>query len=72
MLLPVPDLSGALTRAVKFRWSIQPRKTTFLGWILLGPARLWTTARYAQVATTLIVDTSGPLDRLTLAVTPPS
>ena len=39
---------------------------------LLGHARLTTTARYTQVATTLIAGTCSPLDRLTLAVTPPS
>ncbi len=40
--------------------------------VLLGHARLSTTARYAQVATHLIADTTSPLDRLGLAVTPPS
>jgi hypothetical protein len=35
-------------------------------------ARLSTTARYTQVATHLIADTLSPLDRLSLAVTPPS
>ena len=40
--------------------------------VLLGHARLSTTARYTQVATTLIADTTSPLDRLSLAVTPPS
>lgn len=40
--------------------------------VLLGHARLSTTARYAQVATTLIADTVSPLDRLSLAVTPPA
>jgi integrase/recombinase XerD len=40
--------------------------------VLLGHARLSTTARYTQVATTLIADTISPLDRLSLAVTPPS
>ena len=40
--------------------------------VLLGHARLTTTARYTQVATTLIAGTCSPLDRLTLAVTPPS
>jgi integrase/recombinase XerD len=40
--------------------------------VLLGHARLSTTARYTQVATTLIADTTSPLDRLVLMVTPPS
>ena len=40
--------------------------------VLLGHARLSTTARYTQVATHLIADTASPLDRLRLAVTPPS
>jgi hypothetical protein len=31
-----------------------------------------TTARYTQVATTLIADTTSPLDRLSLMVMPPS
>jgi integrase/recombinase XerD len=39
--------------------------------VLLGHARLSTTARYTQVATTLIADTTSPLDRLSLMVTPP-
>jgi integrase/recombinase XerD len=39
---------------------------------LLGHRRLSTTARYTQVATTLIAGTESPLDRLSLAVTPPS
>jgi integrase/recombinase XerD len=39
--------------------------------VLLGHARLSTTARYTQVATHLIADTASPLDRLSLAVTPP-
>ena len=38
--------------------------------VLLGHARLSTTARYTQVATTLIADTASPLDRLSLAVMP--
>jgi integrase/recombinase XerD len=40
--------------------------------VLLGHARLSTTARYTQVATTLIADTASPLDRLNLAVMPPA
>ena len=40
--------------------------------VLLGHARLSTTARYTQVATTLIADTASPLDRLSLRVAPPS
>jgi integrase/recombinase XerD len=39
---------------------------------LLGHRRLSTTARYTQVATTLIAGTESPLDRLSLAVTPPT
>jgi len=40
--------------------------------VLLGHARISTTARYTQVATTLIADTTSPLDHLNLAVTPPN
>jgi site-specific recombinase XerD len=40
--------------------------------VLLGHAHLQTTARYAQVATTLIAATTSPLDRLNLAVTSPA
>jgi len=40
--------------------------------VLLGHARLSTTARYTQVATTLIADTTSPLDRLSLMVMPSS
>lgn len=39
--------------------------------VLLGHANLSSTARYAQVATNLIAATTSPLDRLSLAVTPP-
>jgi len=39
--------------------------------VVLGHAHLSTTARYAQVATNLIAGTTSPLDRLSLAVTPP-
>ena len=39
---------------------------------LLGHTRLSTTARYTQVATTVIAGTESPLDRLNLAVTPPN
>jgi integrase/recombinase XerD len=39
--------------------------------VLLGHANLSSTARYAQVATNLIAGTTSPLDRLSLAVTPP-
>lgn len=38
--------------------------------VLLGHARLSTTARYTQVATTLIAGTTSPLDRLGLAPGP--
>jgi site-specific recombinase XerD len=38
--------------------------------VLLGHARLSTTARYTRVATRLIADTTSPLDRLSLMVTP--
>jgi integrase/recombinase XerD len=40
--------------------------------VLLGHARLSTTAGYTQVATTLIADTTSPLDRLSMMVMPPS
>jgi len=39
--------------------------------VLLGHARLATTARYAQVATRMIAGTPSPLDRLRLKVMPP-
>jgi len=39
--------------------------------VVLGHARLATTARYAQVATRLIAGTPSPLDRLSLKVMPP-
>ena len=39
--------------------------------VLLGHARLATTARYAQVATRLIAGTPSPLDRLSLKVMSP-
>ncbi|HEX3220090.1 MAG TPA: site-specific integrase [Candidatus Limnocylindria bacterium] len=39
--------------------------------VLLGHARLATTARYAQVATRMIAGTPSPLDRLSLKVMPP-
>jgi site-specific recombinase XerD len=39
--------------------------------VVLGHARLATTARYAQVATTVIASTASPLDRLSLQVMPP-
>ena len=39
--------------------------------VVLGHARLSTTARYTQVATHLIADTISPLVRLSIAVTPP-
>lgn len=39
--------------------------------VLLGHVHLSTTARYAQVAANLIAGTTSPLDRLSLAVTPP-
>jgi site-specific recombinase XerD len=40
--------------------------------VLLGHARLATTARYTKVATKLIADTKSPLDRLNLEVVPPT
>lgn len=39
--------------------------------VLLGHARMSTTALYTQVATHLIADTTSPLDRLNMTVTPP-
>lgn len=39
--------------------------------VLLGHARLSTTARYTQVATNLIANVNNPLDHLKLTVTPP-
>jgi site-specific recombinase XerD len=39
--------------------------------VLLGHAKLETTARYTQVSTHLISGTKSPLDCLTLEVTPP-
>jgi site-specific recombinase XerD len=39
---------------------------------LLGHSNLQTTARYTQVASSTIRGTPSPLDRLRLAVTPPS
>jgi len=39
--------------------------------VLLGHARLATTARYAQVATRMLAGTPSPLDRLSLKVMPP-
>ena len=40
--------------------------------VLLGHARLTTTAIYTRVATHLIANTTSPLDHLTLDVVPPS
>ena len=40
--------------------------------VLLGHNNLSTTARYTHVATTTITKTQSPLDRLTLAVVPPT
>src|SRR5215207_4051342 len=39
--------------------------------VVLGHARLATTARYAQVATRMLAGTPSPLDRLSLKVMPP-
>ena len=39
--------------------------------VMLGHSHLETTARYAQVATSLIAGTPSPFDRLSLAVIPP-
>jgi integrase/recombinase XerD len=39
--------------------------------VVLGHARLATTARYTQVATSLVAGTASPLDRLSLQVMPP-
>ena len=39
--------------------------------VMLGHSHLETTARYAQVATSLIAGTPSPFDRLSLEVIPP-
>jgi site-specific recombinase XerD len=39
--------------------------------VMLGHSHLETTARYAQVATSLIAGTPSPFDRLALEVIPP-